>query len=68
MTLDEQEDYETLKNIFGYFKPNIYFDWKKIVSLLNKISAVFSLMTEYSKLQIFGQPPQGRADFPKAVT
>ncbi len=36
LTLDEQEDYETLKKIFNYFKPNIYFGWKKIVLLLNK--------------------------------
>ena len=35
LTLDEVEDFETLKNIFKYFHPNIYFSWKKVVSSIN---------------------------------
>ena len=36
LTLDEDEDFETLKNIFKYFYPNIYFSWKNVVSSINK--------------------------------
>ena len=36
LTLDELEDYETLKDIFKIFKSNIYFGWKKIVSSIQK--------------------------------
>ena len=36
LTLDELEDYETLKDIFKFFKSNIYFGWKKIVSSIQK--------------------------------
>ena len=36
LTLDEPEDFVVLKRIFNYFKPDIYFGWKKIVSLISK--------------------------------
>ena len=36
LTLDEVEDFETLKNIFKYFYPNIHFSWKKVVSSINR--------------------------------
>ena len=32
-TLDEQSDLVVIKNIFNYFKPNIYFSWLEILSL-----------------------------------
>ena len=32
-TLDEPEDLEVIKNVFEYFSPDIYFDWKKILDL-----------------------------------
>lgn len=36
LTLDEPEDFLLLQRIFNYFKPDIYFGWEKIVSLINK--------------------------------
>ena len=36
LTLDEIEDFDSLKKIFKYFNPNIFFGWKKIVSSINK--------------------------------
>jgi len=36
LTLDEPEDFVLLQRIFNYFKPDIYFGWEKIVSLINK--------------------------------
>ena len=36
LTLDEPEDFVLLQRIFNYFKPDIYFGWRKIVSLINK--------------------------------
>ncbi len=36
LTLDEIEDYDSLKKIFKFFYPNIYFGWKKVVSLIEK--------------------------------
>ena len=36
LTLDEPEDFIVLQKIFSYFKPDIYFSWKKIVSLIHK--------------------------------
>ncbi len=35
LTLDEEEDYDNLKKIFRYFKPDIFFSWKKVVNLVN---------------------------------
>ena len=35
-TIDEHDDFKTLKSIFKYFYPNIYFGWKKIVKLVEK--------------------------------
>ena len=35
-TLDEIEDYESIKNIFMFFKPNINFSWKKIIFFIKK--------------------------------
>lgn len=36
LTLDEIEDFESLKKIFKYFNPDIYFGWEKIVLSINK--------------------------------
>jgi len=36
LTLDEIEDFDSLKKIFNYFNLNIYFGWKKIVSSIKK--------------------------------
>lgn len=32
-TVDNQEDLNVVKNIFGYFYPNIHFNWKEILNL-----------------------------------
>ena len=34
LTLDETEDFQVLQRIFNHFKPDIYFGWEKIVSLI----------------------------------
>ena len=34
LTLDETEDFQVLQRVFNHFKPDIYFGWKKIVSLI----------------------------------
>ena len=34
LTLDEIEDFESLKKIFNFFEPNIFFKWEKIVSAI----------------------------------
>ena len=36
LTLDENEDFESLKKIFNFFNPSINFGWKKIVSSVKK--------------------------------
>jgi len=36
LTLDEIEDLDSLKKIFRYFNPNLFFGWKKIVLSINK--------------------------------
>ena len=40
-TLDEPEDFEVIKNVFEYFSPDIYFDWKKILELQNSMPNLF---------------------------
>jgi len=32
-TVDNQEDLKVIKNIFNYFSPNIYFNWKEVLKL-----------------------------------
>jgi len=36
LTLDESEDFESLKRVFKFFNSNIYFGWKKMVSSIKK--------------------------------
>lgn len=32
-TVDEEDDFEVVANVFKYFNPDIYFDWHKIIEL-----------------------------------
>ncbi|UML70488.1 aminotransferase class III-fold pyridoxal phosphate-dependent enzyme [Leptospira interrogans] len=40
-TVDELVDFEVIKKIFEYFRPNIYFSWLKVLDLYNKHSEIF---------------------------
>jgi glutamate-1-semialdehyde aminotransferase/spore coat polysaccharide biosynthesis protein SpsF (cytidylyltransferase family) len=40
-TLDEQADYDVLKNIFQHFKSNIFFSWLEVIKLMNKKPKIF---------------------------
>jgi glutamate-1-semialdehyde 2,1-aminomutase len=40
-TLDEEADYDVLKNIFKHFKPNIFFSWLEVIKLMNKKPKIF---------------------------
>jgi glutamate-1-semialdehyde 2,1-aminomutase len=41
-TLDEQEDFNVIKNIFEYFQPNLYFTWKDVLNLYNTKPELFN--------------------------
>lgn len=41
LTLDYKEDLVTIKKIYNYFYPDIYFSWKKVVSLYKKQPTLF---------------------------
>jgi len=41
LTLDYPSDLITIKNVFNYFYPNIYFSWKKVLKLYKKKSYLF---------------------------
>jgi len=43
ITLDEQIDLDLIKKIFNHFKPNIYFNWKKVVKLTKKKKSLFKI-------------------------
>lgn len=34
-TVDEEDDFEVVANVFKYFNPDIYFDWSKIIEFEN---------------------------------
>jgi glutamate-1-semialdehyde 2,1-aminomutase len=34
-TVDEEDDFEVVANVFKYFNPDIYFDWNKIIEFEN---------------------------------
>ena len=36
LTLDEDEDFESLKRVFKFFNSNIYFGWKKMISSIKE--------------------------------
>jgi len=42
LTLDNFKDLETLRNIFNFFSPNIYFNLKKIEKLYSNYSNIFT--------------------------
>tara|TARA_A100001015_G_scaffold311538_1_gene414983 strand:+ start:1834 stop:3864 length:2031 start_codon:yes stop_codon:yes gene_type:complete len=42
LTLDETEDFDSLKKIFKFFKPDIYFGWEKIVSSIKEQKILLS--------------------------
>jgi len=43
VTLDEEDDFKLINSIFDYFKPNIYFNWLKIVELANFKKNLFKI-------------------------
>jgi glutamate-1-semialdehyde 2,1-aminomutase len=46
ITLDEKKDLKTIKNIVDYFKPNIFFSLKDIISLYKKKPKLFASNTD----------------------
>jgi spore coat polysaccharide biosynthesis protein SpsF (cytidylyltransferase family) len=40
-TVDEEDDFEVVSNIFQYFHPDIYFDWNKIIEIENSHPELF---------------------------
>ena len=43
ITLDEENDFDLIKEIFNHFKPNIYFNWLKIVELAKLKKNLFTI-------------------------
>ena len=43
LTVDEEVDFKLISNIYNHFKPNIFFDHKKIVSYAKKNKSIFLL-------------------------
>ena len=43
LTVDYQEDFEVIKNIFNFFADNIYFGWKDVIDLKNKKPELFKV-------------------------
>lgn len=43
VTLDEEDDFKLISSIFDYFKPNIYFNWLKIVELAKFKKSLFKV-------------------------
>ncbi len=42
-TVDDEKDFEVIKNVFEYFRPNIYFEWKDVLSLNKKKPGLFKI-------------------------
>ena len=40
-TVDEPEDLVVIKNIYEYFHPNIFFDWKEVIDLKKSLPQLF---------------------------
>ena len=43
ITLDEENDFQVIKNIFKNFRPNIYFNWFKIIKLAKSQKKLFNI-------------------------
>ncbi len=43
ITLDEENDFQVIKNIFENFRPNIYFNWLKIIKLAKSQKKLFKI-------------------------
>tara|TARA_A100001234_G_scaffold221482_1_gene237838 strand:+ start:1701 stop:3746 length:2046 start_codon:yes stop_codon:yes gene_type:complete len=43
ITLDEENDFQLIKNIFENFKPNIHFNWLKIIKLAKSQKKLFKI-------------------------
>jgi glutamate-1-semialdehyde 2,1-aminomutase len=43
VTLDEESDFDLIKNIFNYFKPNIHFNWREVVKLSKMKKKLFKI-------------------------
>lgn len=48
LTLDNHDDFDTLRNIFSSFSPNIYFNWKKVEQLYFQNPKIFTNL-EFSR-------------------
>jgi glutamate-1-semialdehyde 2,1-aminomutase len=48
-TVDEAQDLDVVRNIFNYFAPNIFFDWKEVLSLYNRDPELFKANTSISR-------------------
>ena len=48
LTLDEQKDLELTRKIFNIFKPDIFFSWRKIITLSKKRRNLFKLNSNIS--------------------
>ena len=42
-TVDEQEDFDVIKNIFEYYYPDEYFSWQEVLKLQNEMPHMFVL-------------------------
>ena len=40
-TVDDPEDFEVISRVFDYFKPDIYFSWKDVLTLYNENPQIF---------------------------
>ena len=49
LTVDYIEDFQLIKKIFNYFKPNIYFNWEKVFELKNKKKQWFYKNKDYKR-------------------
>ena len=56
-TLDEQEDFNVIKNIFEYFQPNLYFTWLDVLNLYKEKPELFNENIKISRNEgaIMGQ-------------
>ena len=43
VTLDEEDDFYLINNIFNHFKPNIHFNWLKVVELAKSKKKLFKI-------------------------
>ena len=50
-TIDEIQDYQVLKKIFEYFKPNIFFPWTDVISLTKLKPNIFKINKDIKRNQ-----------------